>query len=729
MVRFRISHGVNFLGDIDVELFNSSKPLTVSNFLVYAQNDVYRNSILHRCAPGSTLHGGQWTVGSPTDFSFLQSVTRIPVGSPITNEFQRGGVVSNVFGTLAMGKPPGSTNGATAHWFFNLGDNSDGTGSTNLNTADGGYTVFGRVTSGNNILNLFNARALNQGILDTSNAFYRGACSAISLQPDNTTGYPFDALPVAFTNANSCPTYRDLFTVQVLIVSGGDTTPPVLTVTSPAANGRVSNDTVSVTGTVTDGTSVEVVRVYWNTNSPLTATRTNNQWSVLLTNVPPGTNTLIVEAVDAVGLRSQINRTFFRSILVPLTLDIVGAGTVTGATNGQLLELTRGYKLVARPNASNLFAAWTGDFPQDNPTLQFVMGSNTTVTAVFGTNLFPYLRGTYNGLFFDQTQVEQHSSGYLTMAVSSAGAYSGRLLMNGRSHRFSGSFFVDGFETNVIPRPGTNGLRLQLALDLTNGTERLTGTVTNNQITAINPAQGWSAQLAADRAVFDGRTMIATQAGRYTLLMPADAIAAGPDGDGFGTANVTTKGAVSLSATLADGTRATQKTGLSRDGLWPLYIPLHNGKGAMISWVQFTNETATDLAGLANWFKQSQPGAKYYRAGFTNELTLVGSRYTPPTATNRVLNFTNALAGFTDGNIAAAFSNAVRLELNNKIVNLASNKLTMRLTKGSGLFNGTVTPPGATRSTAFKGAVLQKQNRGGGFLLGTNASARVTFAE
>src|SRR5688572_25439661 len=157
VVRFRISYGVNFLGDIDVELFDDAKPVTVSNFLAYAKSETYRNTLLHRCVPGFALQGGQWTIASPTDFSAFQNVTRVTSMPPITNEFRVGTVRSNLFGTLAMWKSPGATNGATSQWFFNLGDNSDGTGSTNLNSTDGGYTVFGEVKVGTNMLNVFNS--------------------------------------------------------------------------------------------------------------------------------------------------------------------------------------------------------------------------------------------------------------------------------------------------------------------------------------------------------------------------------------------------------------------------------------------------------------------------------------------------------------------------------------------------------------------------------------------
>jgi hypothetical protein len=92
-----------------------------------------------------------------------------------------------------------------------------------------------------------------------------------------------------------------------------------------------------------------------------------------------------------------------------------------------------------------------------------------------------------------------------------------------------------------------------------------------------------------------------------------------------------------------------------------------------------------------------------------------------------VLDVTNAVAGFTNGNLAADFANDVTLGLDNKIVNNSPNRLTLSISKSSGLLSGSVIPPGATKALSLKGALLQKQNRGAGLLLGTNKTSRVSL--
>src|SRR5262249_23576148 len=157
----------------------------------------------------------------------------------------------------------------------------------------------------------------------------------------------------------------------------------------------------------------------------------------------------------------------------------------------------------------------------------------------------------------------------------------------------------------------TNVLLLKIALDLTGGSDRLTGSVTNNQLVFIDTNRSWSATLIADRAVFNSKTNGAPQAGKYSWILPADTNSSdGPAGDGFGSAKVDANGLGSLTGTLADGTKAALKAPLSKNGWWPLYIPLYKDKGALVSWVTFdTNQPTTDFSGRVDWFKQSQPKA------------------------------------------------------------------------------------------------------------------------
>lgn len=118
------------LGVVDIELFDEATPKTVANFLKYVNDGAYENSFIHRSVPGFVVQGGGY-------FDIGPGAQQIPTNPPVMNEPG----ISNVRGTIAMAKQPDSPDGATSQWFINLDDNS-----TPLDSSNGGYTVFGRVS-------------------------------------------------------------------------------------------------------------------------------------------------------------------------------------------------------------------------------------------------------------------------------------------------------------------------------------------------------------------------------------------------------------------------------------------------------------------------------------------------------------------------------------------------------------------------------------------------------
>ena len=224
----------------------------------------------------------------------------------------------------------------------------------------------------------------------------------------------------------------------------------------------------------------------------------------------------------------------------------------------------------------------------------------------------------------------------------------------------------------------------------------------------------------------------AMQAGRYTLIVPGDSgdTASQPGGDSFGTVTVDAGANVKFSGTLADGTKVSQTAPLSKNDWWPLYVPLYSGSGSILSWVIFVDSSEASFTGVFTWIKPALPNATFYTNGFTVQREFSGSSYRPPTnSLDRVLTFTAGRTQFSAGNLAEPFANEVMLADNSKVSNSGTNKLTLSISLSSGLFSGSVTPPGATRSFSFRGALHQKQNYGSGFFLGTDQSGRVRFAE
>jgi cyclophilin family peptidyl-prolyl cis-trans isomerase len=170
-------------GDIEVELYDQDKPATVQNFIRYVQSGRYANEFSHRLLPGFVLQAGGFAITNRGTTNW--STTAVATYPPVTNEFNTGTFYSNVFGTIAMAKTS-DPNSATSQFFFNLADNSAALDSP---TNSGGFTVFGRVVAGTNVLATFN------------NFQYWTFPWAAPPQPTNLVLYqyyasPFDTLPL-----------------------------------------------------------------------------------------------------------------------------------------------------------------------------------------------------------------------------------------------------------------------------------------------------------------------------------------------------------------------------------------------------------------------------------------------------------------------------------------------------------------------------------------------------
>jgi len=183
------------VGDLDVELFDQDKPVTVQNFLSYVRGGLYQNMFFHRCLPGFIVQGGGEAVADPTSLDSFAQYFGVQEFPPITNEFNVGPRNSNTYGTIAMAKISGNPNSASSGFFFNLADNGP-----NLDVQNGGFTVFGRVVRGTNVLENFNGR--NKAIL-------AGIQDLTLWYPNNPNAALFSDLPVSY-DGPTYPRYIDL---------------------------------------------------------------------------------------------------------------------------------------------------------------------------------------------------------------------------------------------------------------------------------------------------------------------------------------------------------------------------------------------------------------------------------------------------------------------------------------------------------------------------------------
>jgi len=121
-------------GHILLELNREKAPVTVANFLKYAEADFYDGTTFHRVIESFMIQGG----------GFTRSMLQKTADPPIKNEFANG--LSNTRGTIAMARTS-DPDSATSQFFINVVDN------TALDKADprfggAGYCVFGKVIAG-----------------------------------------------------------------------------------------------------------------------------------------------------------------------------------------------------------------------------------------------------------------------------------------------------------------------------------------------------------------------------------------------------------------------------------------------------------------------------------------------------------------------------------------------------------------------------------------------------
>jgi cyclophilin family peptidyl-prolyl cis-trans isomerase len=134
------------LGTMNLDLYDADKPVTVQNFIRYVRSGRYTNMIVHRWEPHFVIQAGGYYVEKLTDSTTFRT---IPTFGTISNEFSVGKTYSNMYGTIAMARQSGVVNSAGAQWFLNLTNN------VALDSVDEGFTVFGKVLTGTNVLNQF----------------------------------------------------------------------------------------------------------------------------------------------------------------------------------------------------------------------------------------------------------------------------------------------------------------------------------------------------------------------------------------------------------------------------------------------------------------------------------------------------------------------------------------------------------------------------------------------
>jgi len=307
-----------------------------------------------------------------------------------------------------------------------------------------------------------------------------------------------------------------------------------------------------------------------------------------------------------------------------------------------------------------------------------------------GSLSFKVAQGNYTGLFSETNGVKPSSSGFFTAKVTGKGSISAKLQLGGVSYAFSKAFDQNGNATGLAT--ARNQSPLNVSLHLVNNDE-IDGTVTGN---------GWTAQLLAFSSVKNASSF---GVGKHSILLSRDDANSTTDsGDSFGTMTLKKNGSIQWSGVLADGTKVSQTSALTQNGVWPLYSSLYGGTGSLIGWLQLTNGT-TDIGGSAVWVV---PANTLYPNGLTNQLDASGSdTAAPPAGTQKTLIMSSP-------QLTSPLTNGVTIF--GKAGQSLNSTLTLSVDSKNGLFNGSVVDPNSSQTLSFQGTLLGGE-LGGGFFL------------
>lgn len=167
-------------GEFVLELYPDKAPKTVENFLQYVRDRHYDGTIFHRVIDNFMIQGGGY------DTRYAEKPTRPPVAHEGREALSRGGP-RNTLGTVAMART-NNPNSASAQFFINVKDNDfldpvlippgdpvprfeyqgrtyENVPRANLLNAPQlhGYTVFGKVVSGMDVVNAIKSTPTGAG--------------------------------------------------------------------------------------------------------------------------------------------------------------------------------------------------------------------------------------------------------------------------------------------------------------------------------------------------------------------------------------------------------------------------------------------------------------------------------------------------------------------------------------------------------------------------------------
>jgi subtilisin family serine protease len=515
---------------------------------------------------------------------------------------------------------------------------------------------------------------------------------------------------------------------------------PTVTIATPSEGALINSPATTLTMGGTASDNQQVSRVTYQVNGgPVRLATGTTQWSAdVIADIVPGINTIQVQSFDQFDNPSIVaTRTITYVVPRQLTVTVGPGGSVTAGFPGTTTRnVGLSYTITATPSSKSLvFAGWSGDFSETSRVFTFVMpDKDATLVANFVPNPFQTsVTGRYQGLVH-AAPFTYESAGFIQVNVTSGGLFTGNLLMGGVKYILKGEFTGNQPAQGqarfhgTLPRPGTNiPLEIDLILDLSAaGSQQITGTVAAAD-TSFNSS------VLADRQVFNKRSnpyaAASAKPQTFTLVFPAleNPTNIQPRGLGWATLRIDAGGVVKMKGVLADGTKASLSTLLTKNKTWPLFLALYKNRGVLLGNVLLDDQQPeSDLHATLDWFKPPVPTDRLFATGFSaTDIDLIGSLYTPPARGQPVLQgFQSAgTIAFREGYLSSGGNNRefdadFLLAPTNKVTitdrnGLFAEKARMTIKTATGEFRGSFVHPQTNKSTPFSGVIFQRKQPGG----------------
>jgi len=94
-----------------------------------------------------------------------------------------------------------------------------------------------------------------------------------------------------------------------------------------------------------------------------------------------------------------------------------------------------------------------------------------------------------------------------------------------------------------------------------------------------------------------------------------------------------------------------------------------------------------------------------------------------------VLNLSSGTVSLSGNDPSVSIQDSIAIDSNNRVTFQSDKRSSLTFSTGNGMFSGHVLNPGTSTMIPFSGVVLQNQNTGMGFFLGTDQSGEVVIGQ